>query len=111
MAALFVGGFARAVRLKQTELAPDAASVAAIAAAEAGVISHCNADHPAALAAIAGQPGEWRMATADADGTDLVSGDSVTRIHWARPVADAEDIRRELVRMAREARAANAGEH
>src|SRR3984957_5461361 len=35
--ALFVGGFARAIRLRQTELAPDAAAVAAVAAAEGGI--------------------------------------------------------------------------
>src|SRR5580700_4374774 len=42
MGALFVGGFARAVRLRQAEVAPDPASVAAIATAESGIIGHCN---------------------------------------------------------------------
>jgi hypothetical protein len=103
--ALFVGGFARAVRLRQAELAPDAAAVAAIAAAESGIIAHCNADHPDALAAIAGEPGGWRMATADVDGTDLVADEHVLRAHWSAPVADALGVRTELVRMTREARA------
>ncbi|HEX3989958.1 MAG TPA: pyridoxamine 5'-phosphate oxidase family protein, partial [Acetobacteraceae bacterium] len=57
MGALFVGGFARAVRLRQAELAPDADAVAAIAAAESGIIGHCNNDHADALAAIAATPG------------------------------------------------------
>ena len=51
---LYVGGFARAARLRAADLAPEPAAVAAIEAAEAGIIAHCNADHPDALAAIAG---------------------------------------------------------
>lgn len=104
MGALFVGGFARAVRLRQAELAPDPAGVAAIAAAESGVIEHCNRDHPDALAAIAGHAGDWRMATADVDGTDLVAGERVLRVHWSLPVANSGGVRSELVRMTREAR-------
>src|SRR5277367_2835169 len=42
LGALFVGGFARAVRLRQTDFAPDPGTVAAIAGAETGIISHCN---------------------------------------------------------------------
>jgi putative heme iron utilization protein len=105
MAALFVGGFARAVRLRRTDLAPDPAAVVAIAEAEAGIINHCNNDHRDALAAIAGEPGEWRMVSADTDGTDLAFGERVERFHWSAPVTDAGGVRAELVRMAREARA------
>ena len=43
--ALLVGGFARAVRLKASALAPDEAAVAAVAAAEAEIIAHVNEDH------------------------------------------------------------------
>ena len=85
---LYVGGFARAARLRAADLAPDPAAVAAIAAAEAGIIAHCNADHPDALAAIAGLPGDWRMVAVDVDGCDLAQGERVIRIHWSAPVAD-----------------------
>jgi hypothetical protein len=114
MAALFVGGFARAVRLKQTELEPDPAAVAAIMAAEEGIINHCNNDHPDALAAIAGEPGangardgahDWRLVTADTDGADLAKGERVMRIDWSAPVTDPGGVRTELVRMTRDARA------
>jgi putative heme iron utilization protein len=105
LGALYVGGFARAVRIRQADLAPDAAAVAAIAAAEAGIIDHCNTDHPAALAAIAGTGGSWRMVTADVDGADLAQGELVTRIHWSSPATEMGDIRTELVRMTRDARA------
>ncbi len=104
MAALFVGGFARAVRLRQAELAPDPAAVAAVATAEAGIIAHCNNDHPEALAAIAGAAEDWRMVTADVDGIDLAADEGALRIHWSTPVANAGSVREELVRMTREAR-------
>ena len=94
---LYVGGFGRAARLRVADLAPDPAAVAAIAAAEAGIISHCNADHPDALAALAGSAEEWRMVAVDADGCDLAAGERVIRVHWSAPVADAGGVRRELV--------------
>jgi putative heme iron utilization protein len=104
MGGLYVGGFARAARLRAAELAPDAGAVAAIAAAEADIIAHCNADHPDALAAIAGTPGAWRMVTADVDGCDLALEEHVARVHWSAPVTDAGGVRRELVRLARAGR-------
>jgi heme iron utilization protein len=103
MAALFVGGFARAVRLKQAELAPDPAAVAAIAAAEEGIIGHCNNDHPDALAVIAGEMGNWRMVTTDMDGADLSQGERVLRVHWSMAVTDVGGVRNELIQMTRKA--------
>jgi putative heme iron utilization protein len=103
MGALFVGGFARAVRLRWAELTPDRAAVTAIATTEAEIIGHCNYDHSDALAAIAGEAAGCRMVTADVDGTDLEASERVLRIHWSAPVADAGGVRSELVRMKREA--------
>ena len=104
-AAQLVGGFARAYRLKASDLSPDAAAVAAVLASEAGILGRCNQDHADALAAIAGSAGDWRMVTADVDGFDLALGETVMRVAWAAPVKDAQDVRRELVRMAKDARA------
>ena len=101
---LFVGGFARAARLRAADLAPDPAAVAAIAAAAADIMAHCNADHPDAMAAIAQAPGAWRMIGVDIDGCDLAQGERVARVAWSAPVADAGDVRRELIRLARAAR-------
>jgi putative heme iron utilization protein len=95
----YVGGFARAARLRVAELTPDPDAVAAIGAAEAGILSHCNTDHPDALAAIAGSPEAWRMVAVDVDGCDLAAGERVMRISWSAPVADAGGVRRELVRL------------
>ncbi|WP_428489041.1 HugZ family protein [Rhodopila sp.] len=92
-----VGGFARAFRLTAADLAPDAEAVAAILASEPGILSHCNRDHPAALAAIAGETGDWRMVTADVDGFDLALAERVIRIAWTQPVEHASDVRRQLV--------------
>jgi putative heme iron utilization protein len=102
---LYVGGFARAARLRAADLAPEPAAVAAIDAAAKTIIAHCNDDHPDALAAIAGSSGEWRMVTVDVDGCDLAQGEQVIRIHWSAPVSDADGVRSELIRLAHQARA------
>jgi heme iron utilization protein len=107
-AALFVGGFARANRLRQTELLPEAGAARTLAEAESDIVAHCNDDHPDAVGAIAraagGEAGAWRMAAADGDGCDLVLGERVLRVPWAAPVVDAQGVRAELLRLARAAR-------
>jgi heme oxygenase (biliverdin-IX-beta and delta-forming) len=109
-AALFVGGFARANRLRQAELTPDPARVATLAAAEPDILEHCNTDHAAAMTTLARSVGNFgdgpRMVAADVDGCDLASGDQVVRVAWSAPVADAEGVRNELVGLLRNARAA-----
>ena len=97
--ALLVGGFARAVRLRLAELLPDPAAVAAVAAAEAGIIDHVNADHADAVAAIAegllgqaaagiGELGIWWRWTWTAPTWRLAS--ACAACHFLRPVASAE---------------------
>jgi heme iron utilization protein len=105
MGGLFVGGFARARRLRAADLVPDAAAVAAVAAAEPAIIEHCNAEYADALARVAARPGRWRLVTVDTDGCDLAQGDHVIRMHWSKPVADADEVRGELARLARAATA------
>jgi len=107
--ALLVGGFARAVRLRQAELLPDPQAVAAIATAEADIIGRVNADHADAVAAIArgllgGAEAAWRMVAVDVDGADLAAGEQVLRLRFAAPVATPEAVRAELVRAARAGR-------
>ena len=100
---LYVGGFGKAARLRAADLTPDPAAVAAIAAAEAGILSHCNADHPDAMAAIAHAPGAWRLVGVDVDGCDLACEERVVRVAWSAPAGDAMDVQREVIRLAREA--------
>ena len=101
-AGLLVAGFARATRLRQADLVPDGD---AIAAAEAGIIAHCNQDHAAAMALIAGGAGDaWQMVAADSDGCDLSNGQRAIRIAWSAPAGDASAVRNELVRLVGQAR-------
>ena len=100
-AAHWVGGFARAARIRVADLCPAPAAVATIAAASGDIMGHCNADHADALVRIAGAPGAWRMVAVDPDGCDLATEEDVRRIAWAAPVADAGGVRSELVRLAR----------
>ncbi len=81
--ALLVAGFGRAFRLKGADLTPDPASVTALVGSEEGILTHCNRDHPDALAAIARSAGDWRMVTADVDGFDLAQGETVLRFAWS----------------------------
>lgn len=99
-----VGGFGRAFRLKPDEVAPDPDAMAAVLAAEAGIVEHCNRDHAAALAVIAGSAGDWRMVAVDVDGFDLALGETVVRVPWSGPVKTASDVRTELVRMVKAGR-------
>ncbi len=103
---LLVGGFAAAHRLRQADLTPDAAAVAALATAEADVIAHVNADHADTLVLLAGSDAGWRMTTLDCDGFDMAAGETVLRHGFARPVTDADGVRRALILAARAAREA-----
>jgi len=107
-AGLYIGGFASATRLRQADLAWDAAAVQAVSAAEASVLSHCNDDHADALDLIAAAQGMdgagWRMVACDVDGCDLARDEIVIRVPWSAPVADAGGIRTELVRLTNVAR-------
>jgi putative heme iron utilization protein len=95
----FIGGFASAHRIGPDDLTPDPDAVAAVAAAEERIIGHMNADHEDAITHMAGSPG-WRMVAADVDGCDLQQDETIMRVPWSAPVADARAVRAELVRLA-----------
>ena len=108
--ALHVGGFARAERIKASELAPDPEAVAAILAAEADIIDHMNTDHADAVAAIAqgllgGGAGAWRMVAVDVDGCDLSDGNQTVRLAFLARLSDSDAVRAALIRATREGRA------
>lgn len=107
--ALQVGGFARAERIKASELAPDPAAVAAVLAAEAEIIAHVNADHADAVTAIAegvlgAGPGDWRLVAVDVDGCDISEGNRTVRLAFLTQVSDSGGVRAALIRAAREGR-------
>ncbi len=106
----WVGGFAKArwQGAKQFMFG-DAAAIGAITDAEPHVIGHMNADHGDALdacvRAFAGRRGSgWNMVGLDPEGMSLRLGGRFARLDFDRPVADAEDCRRTLVQMAKQAR-------
>ena len=107
--ALFVAGFARAARLRQADLAPDPAAVAAIADAAPDIMAHCNRDHRDAMVTLSchadcgSQSESWQMVGVDVDGCDLGNGERVLRIAWLAPLADPAQVRAELVRLVRAA--------
>ena len=103
LGALFVGGFARALRPRVADLIPSPAAAAALAAEAADIIHRHEMDYPASPARLAGEAGGWRIAAIDTDGADLAWGDKVKRIAWSAPVMNAAGARAELARLTREA--------
>ncbi len=91
----FIGGFASAHRMTAADLTPDPAAVLAVADAEAALIAETS---PATLAALAGETG-WQLVAVDVDGCDLLREETVRRVAWSAPVADADGVRAELARI------------
>jgi len=80
-----------------------------LAAAEAEIVAHMNGDHLDVVQLYAerllGRPaGGWRLTGVDPEGADLGCGAETGRVWFAKPVADAEAARVELVRLAKQAR-------
>jgi len=100
----FVGGFASAHRLGRAELSPAPDAVAALEAAEARIIAHCNDDHPGTMDLLArahGGAGEgWRMVACDPDGCDIARDEAVVRVPWPAPAGDSGEVRTFLIRLA-----------
>jgi hypothetical protein len=104
-----VAGFGRIHWLAADAFLPPPAAAAALAAAEDGILQHMNRDHRATLDLYAerllGLPGQgWRLTGVDPDGADLRLDAAAARLEFAAPAADAEDVRREFVRLAQVAR-------
>jgi putative heme iron utilization protein len=90
LAGLFVGGFARAVRLRGADLLPDPAAQAAEAAAASALLAQAEPR------AIPGHPGVWTPVGIDTDGCDFAQEETVLRLPWRAPIADAGAVHAEL---------------
>ena len=103
------GGFARAARLRASDLLLDTTDASALADAEEGAVAHMNADHTDALALyatrLAGQPdGPWRCTGCDPEGIDLGAGDLTARVLFPERVTSGAELRKVLVALAANAR-------
>lgn len=105
----YVGGFARAVWFDAKQILTAAGVAKEMAAIEAGVVQHMNADHAAAVGAYAESllgrsSGDWVMTGCDSDGIDMMAGGRGARLDFHIPVTDSKTCREMLVQMAKQAR-------
>jgi len=105
----YIGGFGRIFDLDPADLLVPLDGAEALADAEAGIIAHMNEDHADALELYAlaftgGDPGPWRMTGIDPEGCDIALGSDARRILFAERVTTPQGARKELVRLANEAR-------
>ncbi len=107
------GGFARAARFPASRLTTSLADAATLIAAEANAVAHMNADHADALALYAQvldgrAAGAWVATGLDPDGLDLSCGDGTARLVFPERITTPGDLRKVLVALAEQARAASA---
>jgi putative heme iron utilization protein len=104
-----VSGFGQIHWIDAHDLLFDAGDDTALAAAEAEIVAHMNAEHEDAVQLNAerllDQPGEgWQLVGVDPEGADLRRDGRLARIAFDKPVRDAEGARVELVRLTKRAR-------
>lgn len=104
----FIGGFGRILDLERDEVLLDADSAAALAIHEPDIVSHMNEDHADAVALYAAESGDdgaaasrWQMTGVDPEGFDLASDGQAKRIPFSKLALTPNDVRVELVRLAK----------
>jgi heme iron utilization protein len=105
----YIGGFGRIVDFGAEELLVATDAAGDLIAAEQGILDHMNADHADAVQLYASRlagagEGAWRMCGIDPEGCDLIGEGRSCRIAFASRISTPGDARRELVRLANEAR-------
>lgn len=106
----YIGGFGRIVDLSSDELLIDVEGAAELLEAEPGIVEHMNHDHADAVRLYAtrlahGPEGFWRMSGIDPEGCDLLFEGDARRVAFGAPIRTPAEARKELVRLAQEARA------
>ena len=109
----YIGGFGRIFDLTPSELLLSLDRADSLIAAEAEIIEHMNADHADALELYAtilagASPGGWRMTGIDPEGLDMVLGSEARRVLFAEHAITPEAARKELAKLAAEARSRGA---
>jgi putative heme iron utilization protein len=105
-----VAGFGRIAWIEAEDLRLQGGA-SALAAAEAEIVAHMNADHAEVIALYAerllGRQGkDWRMSGIDPEGIDLRREEATARLDFAEPVLTPAAARRTLVALAEPARSA-----
>jgi heme iron utilization protein len=106
-----VAGFGRILDLKPQQFLTDISDSQGLIAAEAGAVAHMNADHRDALNLYATRllgaaGGDWLCTSIDPDGIDLQAGETTLRLDFPEHVTGASELRKMLVKLAEQARAA-----
>jgi heme oxygenase (biliverdin-IX-beta and delta-forming) len=106
----YIGGFGRIFDLTPAELLVPTEGVERLLEDELGIVEHMNRDHADAIELYAtaladGEPGPWRMTGIDPEGFDIMCDGRARRVLFAESITTPADARKELVRLATEARA------
>jgi hypothetical protein len=105
----YIGGFGRIFDLAPSDLLVQTESVKRLLDGEADIVEHMNSHHADAVelyaTAVGASAGSWRMTGIDPEGCDIVLDGAARRILFAVPVRTPAEARKELVRLAAEARA------
>lgn len=92
-ASRYVGGFARAARIRPEDLRPTPTILAGFdEAALASAVPDGLADRIAARHGLDAHGDGWRIAALDPDGIDLGAGERVVRIPFAETIANQDEI-------------------
>jgi putative heme iron utilization protein len=106
-----VAGFGRIIDLAPEQFLTDVGDSKALIEAEAGAVEHMNADHRDAMNLYAtkllnAESGDWHCTSIDPDGIDLQAGEATLRLDFPDRVTNANELRKMLVKLAEQARAA-----
>ena len=109
-----VAGFGRIIDLKPEQFLTDISDAETLLEAEQGAIEHMNADHLDAMNLYAtrllGAPdADWRCTGCDPDGIDMAAGAKVLRLDFPERVTGPGGLRKMLVKLVTDARAADDG--
>ena len=106
-----VAGFGRILDLKPEQFLTDISRSRGLIEAEAGAVEHMNADHRDAMnlyatKLLSAASGDWHCTSIDPDGIDLQAGEVTLRLDFPERVTGASELRKMLVKLAEQARAA-----
>ena len=109
-----VAGFGRIIDLTPEQFLTDISGAEALLEAEQGAIEHMNDDHQEAMNLYAtrllgGSAADWRCTGCDPDGIDMAAGAKVLRLDFQERVTGPGVLRKMLVKLVTDARAADGG--